>query len=309
MVRPPMHMVSYQGSDHEGYEGLGDEHPAGSRWVDIWGVGWQKELDGMMGLPIDNPLTETHNLKSYRWPDPNDERIVSKIYRLKSEYIDDQMFITGSHRDTLWEKAYMLVGMKKLMGYFYIEPEFVKEIFHRIIDFHLGIAAHYISIGVEMVKMTDDLGTQIGPLLGPKIVNKFLIPEYKRLFDFYKEKRVLINFHSCGNVLSILEPLMELGADILNPIQASANDLPKVRQITHGRLALQGGVSSKTVLEGCEQEISDEVKERICLLGREGGYFCCPDQTMPYPKENLDYLTAAVDRYGKYPPGQSSPVN
>ncbi|MBN1535512.1 MAG: hypothetical protein JW908_02185 [Anaerolineales bacterium] len=301
MEQPPCYMVSYQGCDHEGYQGIGDEHPPGSRWTDIWGVGWHKELDEMMGLPVENPLSEMQYLKDYQWPDPNDQRIIEKIYRLKSEYVYESTFITGSHRDTLWEKAYMLVGMKKLMGYFYTEPEFVREIFHRIMDFHLGIAKHYINIGVEMVKMTDDLGMQIGPLLGPKIVNKFLIPEYKRLFKFYKDKNVLINFHSCGNVLSILEPLMELGADILNPIQDSANDLSRVRQITQGRLALQGGVSSKTILKGSEKEISNVVKERIHLLGQEGGYFCCVDQTMPYPQAHLDYLKAAVQHYGKYP--------
>jgi len=301
MVRPPMHMISYQGSDHEGYEGVGDEHPAESRWVDIWGVGWYKELDGMMGLPEVNPLSEPGNLKDYIWPDPNDERICSRIYKQRAEYKDRSCFITGSQRDTLWEKAYMLVGMRKLMGYFYTEPEFVKDVLHRIMDFQLAIAEHYFNNGVEMVKMSDDLGSQTGPLLGPKIVNRFLIPEYQRLFKRYKEKRVLINFHSCGNILSILEPLMELGADILNPIQASANDLYKVRQITQGRLTLLGGVSSKTVLEGCEKDICEEVKERINLLGQKGGYFCCPDQTMPYPQENLDYLAAAVERYGKYP--------
>ncbi|NMC12922.1 MAG: hypothetical protein GYA34_08565 [Chloroflexi bacterium] len=301
MEQPPCFIVSYQGCDHEGYEGIGDEHPAGSSWVDIWGVGWHKELEGMMGLPKLCPLENPRNLKLYRWPDPDDERIVSRIYRPKKEYVDETAFLTGSHRDTLWEKAYMLVGMQKLMGYFFTEPEFVKDVFHHIMDFQLGIAQHYLKIGVEMVKMTDDLGIQTGPLLGPRIVSKFLIPEYQRLFQLYKEKQVLINFHSCGNVLSILEPLMELGADILNPIQASANDLNKVRQMTQDRLALQGGVSSKTVLEGTESEITAEVIQRISQLGRKGGYFCCPDQTMPYPQENLNALSSAVKQYGKYP--------
>jgi len=95
--------------------------------------------------------------------------------------------------------------------------------------------------------------------------------------------------------------LLELGADILNPVQASANDLVKIRQITQGKLALQGGVNSKTVLEGSIQEITDEVRTRIYQLGQEGGYFCCPDQTMPYPQENLDALTSAVNQYGRYP--------
>lgn len=81
----------------------------------------------------------------------------------------------------------------------------------------------------------------------------------------------------------------------------NAINLTRVREITQGRMALQGGVSSKTVLEGDREDIEDEVKTRIAQLGREGGYFCCPDQTMPYPEANLDTLASAVERYGRYP--------
>jgi len=79
-------------------------------------------------------------------------------------------FLAGSHRDTLWEKAYMLVGMEALMMYFLTEPEFVRDVLHHVTDFQLGIAQHYARLGVEFVALGDDLGTQLGPLLGPRIV-------------------------------------------------------------------------------------------------------------------------------------------
>ena len=301
MDKPPSFMVTYQGSDHEGYEGIGDEHPSGSRWKDIWGVVWHKVMDGVMGFPDVNPLSEPNLLKNYSWPDPNDPRVYKRIYSSSLEIPDESLFITGSHRDTLWEKAYMLVGMENLMVYFFTEPEFVKEVLHKIMDFQLGIAEHYLAIGVEMVKLSDDLGTQTGPLLSPKIVNEFLYPEYQRLFTLYKDRGVLINFHSCGNVFLILEPLIQLGADILNPVQASANDLQKLREITQGRLALQGGVNSNVVLDGPAEEIFATVKSRIYTLGKDGGYFCCQDQAFPYPQEHLKALSTAIALYGRYP--------
>lgn len=301
MVHPPDYLISYQGCDHEGYSGIGDDHPVGSRWEDIWGTGWHKELDGVMGLPEKYPLAKIEQLRTYRWPDPQDERIYGQIYRMVEAFPGGDQWITGSHRDTLWEKAYMLVGMENLMVYFYTEPDFVREVLHRIMDFQLGIAEHYLKAGVRMVKMSDDLGMQRGPLLGPKIVNRFFVPEYQRLFGLYKEHQVLINFHSCGNVDSIVEMLIQLGANILNPVQATANDLSRVRKYTHGRLALQGCVSSKTVMEGPTQVIEAEVKERIGQLGREGGYFCCQDQSLPYPPEHLQVFEESVRRYGQYP--------
>jgi uroporphyrinogen decarboxylase len=141
----------------------------------------------------------------------------------------------------------------------------------------------------------------MGPLLGPRIVEDFLVPEYARLLHFYKERGVLIKFHSCGNIASVLDPLMSLGVDVLDPVQATANDLEAVRAATHGRMALHGAVSSATIMDGPSERIVEEVRERLWQLGRDGGYFCAPDQGLPYPQAHLDALRGAVATYGRYP--------
>lgn len=172
---------------------------------------------------------------------------------------------------------------------------------HEGMDFDLPIARHYVKVGVEMVHMGDDLGTQSGPLLGPRILEEFLVPEYRRLFDFYKRCGVLVTFHSCGNIESVVETFMDLGVDVLNPVQATANDLDRVRKMTQGRMALQGAVSSALIMEGPPERIAAEVRKRIRQLGRGGGYFCGPDQGMPFPRAHIDALHDAVATYR--PPG------
>jgi uroporphyrinogen decarboxylase len=152
-----------------------------------------------------------------------------------------------------------------------------------------------------MVFLGDDLGTQQGPLLGPRIVKTFLEPEYRRLFEFYRQHGVLIGFHSCGNVASVVEMFMNLGVNLLNPIQASANDLDRLRQITQGRMALRGGVSSATIMEGPQERIVAEVRQRILQLGNQGGYVCQPDQALPFPAAHLEAFHETVDCYGRYP--------
>jgi uroporphyrinogen decarboxylase len=301
---PAVFELSYYGANHQGFDWpLSHDSPVGTRWTDVWGTGWHKIHPGVMGMPVVNPLAEPNALAGYAWPDPQDERLSAQVYHLAEEYRREhtpQEFLLGaSHRDTLWEKAYMLVGMENMMVYFKREPAFAREVLHRIMDFQLGMAQHYLSLGVQVANLGDDLGTQSGSLLGPRIVSEFLVPEYRRLFQLYHAQGVLINFHCCGNLDATLDTLLDLGIHILNPLQASANDLDAIRARTQGKVCLQGGVSSGVIMDGPPERIAAEVRQRITQLGRLGGYICCPDQGMPYPAEHLAAVYAAVDRFGR----------
>jgi uroporphyrinogen decarboxylase len=294
--------LAYCGCNHDGFAGGGHDSPVGSRWTDIWGTGWHKEHDGWMGYPEVWPLAQLPAaLKTYRWPDPDDERICSTIHRQAMDADRAKGFLIGSHRDTLWEKAYMLLGMKNALCFFLSEPRAMREVLRRIMDFQLAIARHYLDAGVEAVSLSDDLGCQDRLLFSRQIIEEFLIPEYRRLFDLYRSRGVLIQFHSCGHIEPVLDIFMDLGVDVLNPVQATANNLDRVRAVTQGRMALQGGVRSGIVMNGPIEAIRDEVRRRLWQLGREGGYFCCADQALPYPAEHLEAMRAAVREFGAYP--------
>ena len=298
----PSHGVAYLGCNHEGYTGGGHHLPVGSVWTDVWGTTWRRELEGVMGFPQFHPLADLpHALRTYPWPDPDDERICGRIREMARGWDRAKTFLSGSHRETLWEKAYMLVGMEDLMCFLHEEPSAVRELLHRIMDFDLAIARHYTEVGIEAAGLGDDLGTQQGSLFSPEILHEFFVPEYRRLFDFYRSRGVIIHFHSCGNVRPVLDVLMDLGVNVLNPVQATANDLDEVRRVTQGRMALQGGVSSGVIVEGPIPRIRDEVRRRLWQLGRDGGYFCGPDQGMPWPEAHRKAVSEAVAEYGKYP--------
>jgi len=293
--------LSYYGCDHQGYLGGGHDLLVGSTWTDIWGTGWHKEQTGVMGFPRENPLADMTALHDYAWPDPSDERICRQIYDLADQFPHDDRFLCGRHRDTLWEKAYMLVGMENMMVYFHTEPNYAREILHRIMDFQMGIAQHYLKLGIELANLGDDLGTQSSLILSPDIIDKFLVPEYERLFGLYRSRGVLIDFHSCGHIEPVLETLMDLGVNILNPVQATANDLAALREKTMGRMALSGAISTKLLMEGPCELIVSEVRRTMWLLGRQGGYFCCPDQGLPFPEAHFAAYQQTVEQYGIYP--------
>jgi len=298
----PCYRLQYFGCDHESFDGQGGhDSPVGTRWQDIWGVTWHKEQEGLMGYAEGHPLSDPSKLDLYKWPDPDDPRLVEPLHRLAAEPVPEDHFLASRHRDTLWERAYMLVGMEIMMMSFYTNPGFAREVLRRIMDFQIGIAEHYLRYDIEITFLGDDLGTQNGPLLGPQIVEDFLVPEYTRLFRVYKDRNVLVNWHSCGNVDSFLQTFMDLGVDILNPVQATANNLKTLREKTQGKLALQGGISTAIIMEGPVQRIREEVREKIGMLGKKGGYFCDRDQNMPFPEAHVDALNQAVGEFGRYP--------
>ena len=301
MTGAPCHVISYLGCNHENFEGRGHDQPVGTRWTDVWGTVWQKEQEGIMGFPQVHPLDEPSKLRAYQWPRGDDERIVGRICEQAKGWNAEEKFLAGSHRETLWEKCYMLVGMENMMVYFRSEPNYAREICQRVMDWDLTVAGHYLKLGIELANCGDDLGTQLGPLLGPEIFGEFLRPQYRRLFDLYKSRGVIINFHSCGKIDTVVEPLMDLGVHILNPVQATANDLDQLRARTQGRMCLSGGVSSATVHRGPVAAIEAEARQRMWQLGRQGGYFCGADQGLPFPKEHTDALSRAVEKYGQYP--------
>ena len=162
---PPLDILYYYGgSIADNDEGV-DAYAYNAKWVDPWGVCWHNAHKDVLGMPVKNPIPEPKDLKNYTWLNPNDERVLEKIYQLAEKYPNEDRFLAGSHHHTIWERAYMLVGMENLLLYFYTEPEFVKEIFYNIMDIHLSIAEHYLKLGVELVRTSDDLGTQSGSFL------------------------------------------------------------------------------------------------------------------------------------------------
>jgi len=297
----PSHSISYFGVNHDPFEGIGGhDSPVGTVWQDIWGVTWRKELDGHMGFAVGHPLSHLKPDK-YPWPDPDDPRLVQSIYDKAKDADRENCFVVGSHRETLWERAYNLVGMDRLMWAFYQAPDEAREILRRIMDFQLGIARHYMAGGIEVAGTGDDLGAQTRLLLSRQLIQEFLLPEYRRLHSFYQQRDVIITRHCCGHVEPILDLFMDLGVDVLNPIQATANNQEKVRKVTRGRMALAGGVSTRIIMEGPPARIRAEARKCMWVMGRAGGYFCGPDQGLPFPEEHIRALHEAIEEYGLYP--------
>lgn len=273
----------------------------GSRWRDIWNVTWDWELEGVMPFPKDPPLAEPGSLSGYAWPDPHSEA-VSGCLRAQFDAIEDResKVLTISHRSTLFERAWKLMGMDTLMVSMMIDRPRAEAVLDGLTEFALGIAEEYLAFDPDFVGLGDDLGAQRGPLVNPDLVRELLVPRYRRIVEHYRARKpdIVISLHSCGQVTDFLDDFIDLGIDILNPVQARANDLDELRRRTRGRMTLEGGVDTAVVAHGTPVEVRDLVRTRLEQLGRQGEYICHPDQAMPFPEENRRALREAVEEFG-----------
>lgn len=285
---------------HFGTPNLREEDSSG-RHVDMWGVTRWREHDGPGGSAFEGSIKTPADLATFSWPDPDDERICGPIYEQAEKFPGGDLWMSGGHGCLIWELAYPMVGMENLLMYFLAEPNFVKDLFEGLSEFHLGIARHYARAGVTSTGFSDDLATQAGPFFSEEVLEEFFKPAYRKVYGFYNERNIIVGQHCDGNVLPLIPYFKDVGLNILNPLQITANDIVAVREATQGTIAIHGAVSNVLVTEGPVERIRNEVHRMMWTLGREGGYIPAIDHSMPASDEHKEAVWDAVREFGRYP--------
>lgn len=273
-------------------------------WTDAWGTRWETTRDDMVPFPKGSPLPDLRRIDDYVVPDPHAlfEADLSLPERIAQIPEREDKLVFGQQTYFVFERAWALTGLDSFLAGFYEHPDELRELLRRIADYNIAVFERYIDLGVDGVSFSEDLGTQRALMVSPQVFREFLKPEYARIFAPVKAAGKLINFHSCGCVQDIVEDLIEVGVDILNPVQARANDLALMKQKAHGRIALMGGIDTQHVLMlGTPDGVEAEVKRVLAILAPGGGCIIGPDQGMPFPRENIEALWRAAERWGRYP--------
>lgn len=159
---------------------------------------------------------------------------------------------------------------------------------------------------IDIFRIADDLGTQNSLLISPLMIERFFAPRLKRFADLAKEYDIKVLFHSDGNIRRMIPRLIELGVDILDPMQPEAKDMDPagIKKEFGDRLCLQGGISAQNVLcNGTVQDVEEEVKRRIDQLASGGGYILSPGHPVlqvDVPVENILAMYETGFEYGRY---------
>lgn len=271
--------------------------PAAPIWRDLWGVGWQKHSADphMLPFPIEHPLEEElSNLDQLRVPDPEEHKLFADLVNLRPPA---QRLLIGEHPFALYERAWLMAGLQNLLNSMDRQPERVDELFARLGDFEVKIARGYLRLGIEAAWISDDYGMTTAPVFSPALWRRFLRPHLQKLVEAYHQAGVLVILHSGGSLTALVDDLVEVGIDVLDPLQPGCNRLDVIRQRTRGRVCLCGGIEASTLMAGDVPKTGADTHRRILELGAEGGYIAGPDDDWDFPTTTREAMLGAVEHY------------
>jgi uroporphyrinogen decarboxylase len=273
-----------------------------SDWTDSWGVGWQATLKEYVPFPKANPLPSLERLSEFRFPDPGALIIGEAMSSTLGRRDRGRFILTGQLTYLLFERAWALMGMEECLMAFHTHPREMHELLHRIADYDIAVFSRYLELGVDAIGFSEDLGSQKALMMSPQTFREFILPEYQRIFSPALAAGKMVFFHSCGCVQDIVPDLANIGVTMLNPVQARANDLQRVKaDASAGRLALHGAVDSHLLVVGTPESVRQETLRVMGILAPGGGYVLGPDQGLLWPEANYRALVETARTYGHYP--------
>ncbi len=273
-------------------------------YVDEWGIGW-KSVDyttpfgaGRYTEMASHPLANDRAIDTYIPPDPYRAGLYEDSARVIEQF-RDEYWIVGVTVTTIFETAWALRGLEQMLTDFITNPELAGRILDIPYQYHLAAAKKLVQMGVDMVWTGDDVGAQAGMLISPRIWRTFFKP---RMAHFIAELKAInpavkVAYHSDGCIYPIIPDLIEIGLDVLNPIQPRSMDPAFLKKEYGNRLCFWGTIDEQYTLPmGSPDEVRGEVRERIATAGQNGGLILGPTHhvQLDTPMENFWAMIEAI---------------
>jgi uroporphyrinogen decarboxylase len=284
-----------------------------SDYIDSWGSG-QTEIVPGDWFPGIHPLADASTIEDLGqyggWPDMTDPSRIAHVKAEAQRLADDNEFAIVATPWLLFpfERAHAMQGMETFLLNMAMNPDFARALLEKIADYCKQLMGRFLEeLGdnVDIIKIGDDLGTQSSLMISPKMYRDMLKPVHADFISFIKARTsAKVLFHSCGDVAPLIGDFIEIGVDILNPIQTSTgsiSDLPSLKKRFGKNIVFCGGIDSHRILPfGSVGEVRQEVRRVMEILGPGGGYLLGPVHTVmnDVPPENVLAMVDAVEAFG-----------
>ncbi len=226
------------------------------------------------------------------FPDPESPAAIRE--RVKK----DGRYLVGRWWFCLFERLWMLRGMENALTDFYLYPEEVHKLFTKLTDFYMRVMERAKEeLDVDGFFVSDDIGTQTAPFFSLDIFREFFKPYYKKLIDKAHEIGTHFWLHSCGNIEAFLPELIEIGLDVIHPIQKNTMDEKVIAEKYGDKICILAGIDVQYLFAfGTPQEVEQEVNYLIQTYERPEGRFMLTmgnGSTPDWKVENLDAMYQA----------------
>ncbi len=248
-------------------------------WADEFGVRWDRHVDKDIGV-VCNRLVTPENVESFKFPDPNDPRRCESFDRAVAANGSTAVLVSLGF--SLFERAWTLAGMENVLMAMAADQRFANALLDRILAFNLAIIENACTHKVDIFRFGDDWGHQRGVLMGPALWREFIKPRFKEMCRLVKSKGKFVMLHCCGKVDELFGDLIECGLDIFNPFQPEVMDVFEMKRRHGDSLTFYGGISiQRTLPFGTAQQVRDEVRRLLDVVGENGGYIASPSHDIP----------------------------
>jgi uroporphyrinogen decarboxylase len=282
-------------------------------YVDEWGVGWRvSEYKTPFGNGIyteigSNPLADSDAISRYCPPDPHRPELYRDAQQLIRDY-GREYFIVGVTVTTIFETAWALRGLEQLMLDFVADPDLADTILDIPYRYHLAAAKRLVELGVDMIWTGDDIGGQSAMIISPAMWRRFFKPRMGRFIAELKRlnRGVKVAYHSDGVIGPVISELIEIGIDVLNPLQPPCLDPAQIKRDYGDRLCFWGSIDEQHTLPfGTPADVSREVLARLETVGKGGGLILGPTHhvQLDTPMENFWAMVNTITNPASPRPG------
>ena len=283
-------------------------------YVDEWGTKYWMPPGGYYFDPCEFPLAGAEtpaDLDRYAWPDPADpNRMRGVAEAIKAAHgVGEKAVLLGAPALGLWLQPHFLRGMERALLDLALNRELAEALAERLTEWYVAFwdsALAEVGPYVDFVHMEGDLGDQYGPLFSPRIFREIYKPRLRRVIESIKRRSAArIWLHSCGSVYWAISDLIDVGVEVLNPVQVNAADMDSARlKREFGEdITFWGGGCDPVVLQfGSPAEVEAEVRRRIEDFAPGGGFVFGSVHNIQanVPPANIVAMFEAAHRYGVY---------
>ena len=277
------------------FDAMGFRYAQGRLDTDNWGVVWRNEHEGVIGIPVVHPLADLQAIDTYAAPDPltSDRLLGPRDLDREADNLRAAQaagHIASAYAGTVFERLQELVGMENLLLNLAYEDN---PDLQRVVDLVGGFALTQVQqvltrVTPDLVRVSDDLGTQRAAMVSPRTFRRWLKPAYAAIYQTARAAGCETFQHSDGYLLELVDDLLDAGLRVLNP-QVGPNTLPGIRDVMKGRLAISLDLDRQHLLpHGTPQDIRDHIHEALATLNApEGGLMLQAEINADYPLENI----------------------